>query len=377
MRFRNSRKFVPADGVRSLLPNVQTFKLISYNILGDGPNLALSPHHDYCPLKFREFLEYRLPKLFDELIRYRADIICLQEVQLGHFNTSMRAKFDEMGYDCVLMREFANQAKRELDDITGNAILVKRKKFTILNSSAELFRDLLDPTRHAGRLKKKLLSLDDGVMYVHLRDNNTEKELVVGNTHLHYDPKYPHVKACQAEIALSCLGKFSGGFQLPLVFAGDFNSVHFLQRGFLAEKQRQDVDENYSSAVFKLLKTGKVDPSSLEHPDRFGKSLEEYEQVLEKKRKCLLRNKKFKQILCGDLTGPGLLDAYDTRETLLTTKVPHFCGRIDYIWHSKRLNLQSVLDLPYTSDNYVDFPCIPNEEFPSDHIAIGAQMSFN
>ena len=55
------------------------FKLVTYNILGDGEKLALGSKHDYCPLNLRHW-QVRFKKITAELYSYNADIVCLQEI---------------------------------------------------------------------------------------------------------------------------------------------------------------------------------------------------------------------------------------------------------------------------------------------------------
>lgn len=67
------------------------------------------------------------------------------------------------------------------------------------------------------------------------------------------------------------------------------------------------------------------------------------------------------------------------REPPLTTRTPTFAGCLDYIWVSRgHWDVQCTLSLPYEEPSTwvdpltdVDFAPIPNEEFPSDHIAMG------
>jgi hypothetical protein len=59
-------------------------RIVSYNILGDGARLALSPKHAYCPIELREW-PGRCLRLAREAAEYEADIICLQECSLRAF----------------------------------------------------------------------------------------------------------------------------------------------------------------------------------------------------------------------------------------------------------------------------------------------------
>ena len=45
-------------------------------------------------------------------------------------------------------------------------------------------------------------------MFVLLEHARTKQRLVVGNTHLFWDPRYPHIKAAQAELACTAARAF-------------------------------------------------------------------------------------------------------------------------------------------------------------------------
>lgn len=70
------------------------------------------------------------------------------------------------------------------------------------------------------------------------------------------------------------------------------------------------------------------------------------------------------------------------REPLITTCTSDFKNCIDYIFLSKGdLNVLETLRMPYESDGlreakHVKFHRIPNAVFPSDHLAVGATLSF-
>ena len=64
-------------------------RLVSYNILGDGPNLALSEKHGYCPRELRLWGDEgaaggkgRCSRLVEEVAGYRPDLLCVQELSI-------------------------------------------------------------------------------------------------------------------------------------------------------------------------------------------------------------------------------------------------------------------------------------------------------
>lgn len=68
------------------------------------------------------------------------------------------------------------------------------------------------------------------------------------------------------------------------------------------------------------------------------------------------------------------------REPPLTTKIPIFAGCLDYVWFSVGdWAVTALLELPYPERSgpdpqAVELGLLPNEVFPSDHLAIGADL---
>jgi len=76
------RRLIPVDGMGHLdadgrITSSGTFTVLSYNILSDS--YASSDLYNYCPSWALSWL-YRRQNLLREIVVYRADIICLQEV---------------------------------------------------------------------------------------------------------------------------------------------------------------------------------------------------------------------------------------------------------------------------------------------------------
>ena len=75
--------------------------------------------------------------------------------------------------------------------------------------------------------------------------------------------------------------------------------------------------------------------------------------------------------------GPG-------REPPLTKRTPRFAGCVDYIFASPHCRVTGLLAMPYGPDipdakdregSNVGFGTLPNEAFPSDHLAVGCELS--
>jgi len=165
---------------------------------------------------------------------------------------------------------------------------------------------------------------------------------------------------------------------IPVIVAGDFNSVQRVQPEFFPPEQKAWVPsvENLPrahrfSAVYSLFTFGYLDPEHLEHPDVFGSKTSKPEK------------KKGKgQGVCGLLsTGMKLANAYevarDGKKLLFTTKTDTFCETLDYVWYTKsNLELAGVLEMPYQDKQADRFPFVPSREYPSDHLAVGSEFRF-
>ena len=73
-------------------------------------------------------------------------------------------------------------------------------------------------------------------------------------------------------------------------------------------------------------------------------------------------------------------DAHHAENIEYTNCTTVFRRVIDYIFYSQSLNLEKVLSTPVFRNNKTEWDTnpdvIPNIEWPSDHLAIGAELSF-
>ena len=256
-------------------------------------------------------------------------------------------------------------------------------------------------------------------MFVLLEHARTKQRLVVGNTHLFWDPRYPHIKAAQAELACAAARSFIEGRAVEgapppaFVLAGDFNSVPHMQPAFLPASQAAALPQPLPakwgrSATYELLTQGYVAPGHPEHPDSFGKraAVPDAPELAPPPRK--------KQQLTSPGLGPlhtglPLRDGYEgalcAGPLPLSTHADDFAGCLDYIWVSTAegtepgsvgssgpvtrdggrdgrhgtacspVDVLEVLDMPYSLASPEAFGKIPSAEWPSDHLALGALLS--
>ena len=312
---------------------VPTCRLITYNILADA--LCMTEKHSYCPHEHREW-EGRFARLTEEISSYEPDVVCLQECNVRAFErfcadwALLRPSAAALPASAVgteglafhhahLLEGGTDQASARASE-TGLAILVRSSQWRPLAARAQRLGTLDGARRHSGRLGLKLRSQSDSVMMLLLEHVATGARLVVANTHLHWDPRWPHLKASQAELVAHAVHAFAlasiprgapgaaspgatgatgatsaagraafgsaapgavhGGAEAqapPVAIAGDYNSVPHLQPHFLPAPLRRVLpavlpDLWRPSAVYGLLSCGSLAADHPEHPSAFEAS---------------------------------------------------------------------------------------------------------
>lgn len=75
---------------------VQELTVVTYNILAD--KYAMGGHHAYCQTEHLQFTS-RAPRLINEISNYKADILCLQEVERPFMEDELGPKLRSMEHD--------------------------------------------------------------------------------------------------------------------------------------------------------------------------------------------------------------------------------------------------------------------------------------
>ena len=401
-----------------------TLRLVSYNILADA--LCMTEKHSYCCTTDREWgnaLSGRCSRLIGEIRSYDADVVCLQEVSLRCFQTFSDAFTEFTGFHHATFLS-AEDAAAARESVTGLAVFVRSSKWKPRAAKAHRFGALDGARQHTGRLRQKLLALSDAILLLRLESVICGTVVVLGSTHLHWDPHWPQLKVVQAHLAVHALRQFSesgaahnnsdgrSGGQAPVVvLAGDFNSVPHLQPAFLPEAQRASLPDPLPvtwqpSALYSLLACGHVPADHPEHPTQFGMSPTELPQVAVElaevdvaaapveSMSASARPRKKARIAkgaapppVGELTCPLALrnthaDALCAGPLPLTTHADDFSGCLDYVWAGGLAEVEAVptvdvlevLEMPYNLNDSASFGPIPSADWPSDHLALGVTL---
>ncbi|KAH7440973.1 hypothetical protein KP509_03G018800 [Ceratopteris richardii] len=366
------RRMIPVnymDGMSGLdaeghLSAAGTFTVLSYNVLADL--YATSDMYSYCP-PWALSWAYRRQNLLREIVGYRADILCLQEVQSDHFEEFFQPELEKHGYAAVYKKKTTEVYTGTVYAIDGCATFFRRDCFSLVkkyevefNKAAQsLTENGVPPSQKKSALARLIKDNVALIVVLEERDANHGVEggsapgkrplLCVANTHINANPELKDVKLWQVQTLLKGLEKINDSAHIPMLVCGDFNSVP-------------------GSAPHVLLASGRVDPL---HPDLATDPLG------------ILRPT---SRLCHKLP---LVSAYSTfsrldrhrrrldpssNEPLFTNCTRDFLGTLDYIFFTAdSLAVDSLLEL-LDEDSLRRDTALPSPEWSSDHIALLAQF---
>ncbi|KAH0563970.1 2',5'-phosphodiesterase 12 isoform X1 [Cotesia glomerata] len=322
-----------------------SFRVTSYNLLADtyaDSEYSRAVLFPYCP-PYALNIDYRKLLIIKELIGYNSDIMCLQEVDKKIYDNDFLPSLSSVNFDGVF------NAKGTTSE--GQATLYDTKRFEMLSykgiSMADgieknlIFKKTWDKiTNENARVRFKDRSTS--VLIVTLRSRDNPKEiLVVGNTHLYFHPDADHIRLLQAYFALtSCQATADEIRQqypehnVTIMLCGDFNST--------------PVD-----GVYEFITKNAIPET---HKDWTSNS----EQIVEN------------VSISHDL---ALKSACGTPE--YTNFTVEFADCLDYIFYeTNKLEVSQVIPMPSKEELLLN-QAIPSVVFPSDHIAICADLKWH
>ncbi|KAF9987116.1 Glucose-repressible alcohol dehydrogenase transcriptional effector [Modicella reniformis] len=333
-----------------------TFTVFCYNILAE--NYATPQMYGYTP-SWALTWEYRKELILQEILAYSADIVCLQEVELGQYEDYFKEQMKQQAdYDGVFWPKSRAKTMAEKDRriVDGCAIFFKASKFNLIDKHLVEFNHtaLQRPDfRKTEDIFNRVMTKDQIAVITLLEHKDTRNRLVVANSHIYWDPLFKDVKLVQVAMMMDELDRLSTqwvnmpgaapnalasntGGKLPTLICGDFNS-------------------DRSSGVYEFLVKGAVPQG---HDDFGDHSYGTYTS----------------EGLSHKMT---LRSSYgDSAELPFTNYTPTYMAAIDYIFYSSNylsvLGLLGGVEKEYMS-RVVGFP---NAHFPSDHVPILAEFKF-
>ncbi|UJR20771.1 hypothetical protein I4U23_023886 [Adineta vaga] len=348
------------------------FSVVCYNILSQSlleDNVYL---YGTCSEKNLKWYRRR-DRLFREILRQDADILCLQEMQNNHYENEFRPTLAQQGYDSIYLKR--NGYKPD-----GCCLFYRRNRLKLVDSKlVSFFRNNIPVLN---RDNCGLIAL-----FQPLNSNATEEDLFcVATTHLLFSPKRGDIKLAQlqyflAEIDQLALKKEQSNSYYPIVLCGDFNAqpacplVNFVLSGHIEynnytslEISGQTPDSPTAGRVSYALSSEALLPSSFVTSDCRLSSAEH---------RSLSNNATSTAVLTHDKNFASVYDSNDYSS--VTSNVADHPKTVDYIFYTEqeddpyRLNLLSRFDL-YKDYQMLDVH-VPNHQFPSDHFLLGAQFA--
>eukprot|EP00249_Psilotum_nudum_P023553 c28921_g1_i1 orf=356-2137(+) len=345
--------------------SVGTFTVLSYNVLADL--YATSELYSYCP-PWALSWSYRRQNLLREISGYRADIICLQEVQSDHYLDFFAPELEKLGYTSVYKKKTAEVYTGTVYAIDGCATFFRRDRFALVkkyevefNRAAQSLSEVLVPPFQKKATLSRLLK-DNVALIVVLEvkemsqgaevSNPGKRQLLcVANTHLNANPELKDVKLWQVNTLLKGLEKIAESADIPMLVCGDFNSVP-------------------GSAPHLLLATGRVDPS---HPELSTDPLGILRPVSKLSHHLPLVSAYSAFVKLGAVPGfeqqQRRMDT-SNNEPVFTNCTRDFLGTLDYIFYTAdSLLVESLLEL-LDEESLRKDTALPSPEWSSDHIAL-------
>ncbi|XP_010243421.1 PREDICTED: carbon catabolite repressor protein 4 homolog 2-like [Nelumbo nucifera] len=363
------RRLVPVSGVDVMghldsdgrISSAGTFTVLSYNILSDA--YATSESYSYCPTWALSW-QYRRQNLLREIVGYRADILCLQEVQSDHYEEFFAPELDKHGYQALYKKKTAEVYNGSPYSIDGCATFFRRDRFSHVkkyevefNKAAQSLTDAVVPSAQKKTALNRLLK-DNVALIVVLEAKfiaDKRQLFCVANTHVNVHPDLKDVKLWQVHTLLKGLEKIAVSADIPMIVCGDFNSIP-------------------GSAPHALLAMGKVDPM---HPDLAVDPL----GILRPASKLTHQLPLVSAYSSFARMGVGIALEQQrrrmdptTNEPLFTNCTRDFIGTLDYIFYTAdSLTVESLLEL-LDEESLRKETALPSPEWSSDHIALLAEF---
>lgn len=365
-----TRAVVPLPVAPPLPTSTGRFTVLTYNLLADL--YAKADHSNYCPAWSLHW-QYRKRNLLKEILGYRADILCLQEVQSDHYLDFWAPELQKAGYVAIYKKKTTELFTDNKYAIDGCATFFRRDRFALVKkyevefnkAALSLAEQIPNP-----QMKKTALNrlLKDNVALIAVLEalqpstpeSAARRQLFcVANTHIHANPELTDVKLWQVHTLLKGLEKIAASADIPMLVAGDFNSTP-------------------GSPAHSLLVHGKIEVGALETSnDPLG----------------FLKDQKLQHQLPLASAYATLWDAQTTdakalkqkqrldstyHEPLFTNYSKDFKGTLDYILFSTdSLIPTGLLELPAETD-ILSKPDegLPNATWSSDHVALLAEFQY-
>ena len=203
-----------------------TFRVTSYNILADtyvDSDYSRRVLFPYCPT-YALSIDYRKQLIIKEIIGYKSDIYCLQEVDKQVFDCDLKPIMSSLKSEDILQPKYESIFSEKGSTGEGLAAFVNTSKFEILSTedislakelqSNPIFRTLLNDISANQKLLERILARKSVFQCILLQSlEHKNRAILLGNTHLYFHPDADHIRLLQSYIFVkymeNCIEKLS------------------------------------------------------------------------------------------------------------------------------------------------------------------------
>jgi 2',5'-phosphodiesterase len=365
------------------------FRVVTYNLLADqyaSTEDAKSILFKHCPPQFLE-ASYRRPIILKELLGYNADIICLQEVDERMFTAYLQPTLHWAGFCGVYTNKAGSVREGEAMFWRSSRFRLKARKDIVLRSLYPSGEDVLkgdDAKYFMSQCPPELLPMlkSSPALCTALQKVGTIAQLVllepvvlgidkplsdvcVINTHLFFHGSAPHIRSIHVWSILqemkTFLAEIAKTKSAGCIFVGDLNS---------------DINDGIPGAL-ELLASGFLPGDYWDW--KFGVDFQ-WDRNEENAASLSTTPPHLPHDATERVTGVDLetgipLVPIDGLRSGVTNYVQGYQGLLDYVWFDfEQFALQRQFAVPSIAEMGGKF--LPNKDFPSDHMAVVADLSF-
>jgi mRNA deadenylase, exonuclease subunit and related nucleases len=314
-----------ADSVPKSTSNIQ-FSVLSYNVLADGYSGLFASDAGSTYIDFK----YRSPIVIEEIRRFNADIILLQEID--HYDDFYQPKLTELGYELI-------QGKRK-NKIDSAVVGYKKDTFELISHK------ILDFNKGHKYEKNSDFIRNNVAVIAELKHKASGKIVIALGTHFFWNPKKEHVKYLQmAEVEKYLSAHYND--EDIIVWGGDLNSKPEDNNMVYLRERAPPTKERIEFYTEKMLK----------HQIDIYNELQQIE-------KHLTWGNVYE--LYGDSTGNK-----ERKFPKYTNYNRNFKDVLDHILYTKKAVIPKKL-LKIPDEKEIGTSAVPNRRYPSDHLPIMA-----
>lgn len=388
--------FVAMPRWSNILPKAaDEIRVVSYNVLHDGYAMskeALARVYPFCTKDVLNIL-YRRSRIAQELQQYGGDILCLQEVGREVHDRYYNEVLSHWGFKSLLAiktgstKEGCGIAYRKdrFEPLTTGPVVMPLSWGTLSRRHPELAAEINADHPHVEHGLRKLPSVG---IFVALRDKVTGKNVVVSNTHLYYHPDGCHIRALQLYVFMKALMEYSSTLEggAGIIACGDYNLTRITGGYRLVTRGRVTPEDDCWLKGLRHYFGIKAQDKAEVLPQSEGDSDDDAEDVERAPMDAAeVEHASFMSRLQTPPTAPFAptlslpMKLYDTHPTDASMKFTNYAlsfkACIDHIFVSEGLTAVRTLPPP-SEDELSKDVAIPSLMFPSDHVALVADVAW-